>query len=313
MVPVAYFGGKRRAGAAITSQDSGLALRVERSAGELLLTWNRDSAPIKNAGRAVLEISDGTQHENVQMDLAQLRNGTIVYSPVTADVVFRMDIMSADQKQLANESVRVLRTRPSPLTPDAPQTPPASTAAVAPAVTAPAAPAASEPAPEEESKPVGPPRVTKPFNTESLSRRLRPATATDLPDAPAAVREASAVPSMPAGLSSVPSAVAAPPPPAAEKASTPLGGQIESARLVSRKDPEYPKMARDAGAKGTVKLIATVGTDGRVLRVKAVSGHPLLIRPATEAVMEWVYRPTYLNGVPIETQTDITLNFVNDR
>jgi TonB family protein len=116
---------------------------------------------------------------------------------------------------------------------------------------------------------------------------------------------------MPAGLTSVPSAIAAPAP-APEKAA-PLGGQIETARLISRKDPEYPKMAREAGAKGAVKLVATVGSDGRVLRVKAISGHPLLVRPATEAVMQWVYRPTYLNGVAVETQTDITLNFVSER
>jgi len=55
--------------------DSSLTLRVERSGGELLLTWNRDAQAIRNASRAVLQINDGPQHDSVEMDLAQLRNG----------------------------------------------------------------------------------------------------------------------------------------------------------------------------------------------------------------------------------------------
>ncbi len=277
----AYFGGFHRSGKAIPTQDGGLSLRVERSAGELLLTWNRDSAAIRTATRAVLEISDGTQHENVEMDLAQLRNGTIVYSPVTADVVFKMDITGPDQKQLASESVRVLRTRPSPLAPDTPQqtAPPATQAA---ATTTPAATPPVEPAVEEETKPAGPPRVTKAFNTESLAQRLRPATQTDMLDAPAAGTQSASLSPLPAGLGASPAVAPAPPPPTPTVApdKPALGGQVETARLVSRKDPEYSKMARDAGAKGVVKLVATVGPDGRVISVKPVSGHPLLIRPA---------------------------------
>ena len=59
---------------------SQLQLRVERANGELLLTWNRDAEAIRNASKAVLTITDGDQHENVSMDLAQLANGSIVYS-----------------------------------------------------------------------------------------------------------------------------------------------------------------------------------------------------------------------------------------
>ena len=91
------------------------------------------------------------------------------------------------------------------------------------------------------------------------------------------------------------SAVAPPPPPAASVVTTPApaaaktGGQIQPAELIKRRDPEYPKLARDAGAKGMVQLTATVGTDGRVKSVKVVKGHPLLVRAATDAVMQWIY------------------------
>ena len=91
------------------------------------------------------------------------------------------------------------------------------------------------------------------------------------------------------------------------------GGQIVQAQLVRKVDPEYPKIARDSGAKGAVKLTATIGVDGKVKSVKALGGHPLLVRSATDAVMQWSYKPTMLNGQAVETQTEIVLNFVNER
>src|SRR6185437_16076666 len=69
-----------RTPAAAHLDSSPLQLRVERSNGELLLTWNRDSDAIRNAAKATLQITDGDQHENVEMDLAQLGIGSIVYS-----------------------------------------------------------------------------------------------------------------------------------------------------------------------------------------------------------------------------------------
>src|SRR5262249_1799000 len=92
-----------------------LSLRVERSSGELLLTWNRDSDAIRNAVRAVLTITDGDQHENVNLDLAQLKNGSVVYSPTGSDVGFQLSVFGQNSAQTNSESVRVLRTRPSPM------------------------------------------------------------------------------------------------------------------------------------------------------------------------------------------------------
>ena len=81
----------------------------------MLLTWNRDAEAIRNASKAVLSISDGDQHENVDMDLAQLANGSIVYSPSGTDISFKMEVIDKTQKKTTSESVRMLRTRPSPL------------------------------------------------------------------------------------------------------------------------------------------------------------------------------------------------------
>jgi protein TonB len=323
---------------ATLSDSSALQLRVENSNGALLLTWNRDSAAIKNATKAVLTINDGEQHENVEMDLAQLRNGSIVYSPQTADISFNMEVTGKDSAKPVSESVRALRTRPSPLQG---QGVPQTNAAQKPAITTPAStpvnttsstttnntqtaqtPDANA---QPESKPVVP---TRSFNTSSLGARLRPTQSTDLPDAPtvASGAVASAIPGV--NLNTVgatpnapaPPPVAAPAPaPAAPAATTNTatasksGGQIQQAVLVSKKDPEYPKLARQTGARGLVKVTATVGKDGHVKSVKVISGHPMLQAAAVAAVKQWVYKPTLLNGQPVETDTEIVLNFVGDR
>ena len=67
------------------------------------------------------------------------------------------------------------------------------------------------------------------------------------------------------------------------------------------------------GAKGTVTLNATIGADGNIKKVKVVSGHPMLTNAAVEAVKQWRYRPTLLNGQPVETDTQVLVNFVGDR
>jgi TonB family protein len=83
------------------------------------------------------------------------------------------------------------------------------------------------------------------------------------------------------------------------------------AHLVFRKEPEYPRAALQKNVKGQVVLEATIGTDGRVVSVKVISGHPLLVQAAKAAVMQWRYRPTLLDGQPVENTTQITLSFVS--
>lgn len=72
-----------------------LVLRVERSSGQLLVSWTRECAIIRTATRATLTIIEGDHQEDVDLDLATLRNGSIMYSPVTADVSFRLEVIDA--------------------------------------------------------------------------------------------------------------------------------------------------------------------------------------------------------------------------
>jgi TonB family protein len=92
-----------------------------------------------------------------------------------------------------------------------------------------------------------------------------------------------------------------------------VGGNVQEHNLIHKVDPEYPPLARQARIQGTVRFNATIGKDGRVTQLQLVSGHPLLVQAATEAVKQWVYKPTLLNGSPIEVVTTIDVNFtLND-
>ena len=115
-------------------------------------------------------------------------------------------------------------------------------------------------------------------------------------------------------IGSVPSAAPPPPPPKkVEKPVTPqrirVGGNVQQAKLVSQPHPVYPPLAKQARISGTVELSAIIGKDGHIMDLKVVRGHPLLVQAALEAVRQWVYQPTLLNGEPVEVQTTIDVNF----
>ena len=100
-----------------------------------------------------------------------------------------------------------------------------------------------------------------------------------------------------------------PPPPSVAPKRIRVGGQVESARLIFQPKPEYPQLAKMARIQGTVRIEGVIGTDGTIQSLKVISGHPLLIKAATDAVRQWRYQPTLFNGEPVEVVTEIDLNF----
>jgi uncharacterized protein (TIGR02246 family) len=80
-------------------------------------------------------------------------------------------------------------------------------------------------------------------------------------------------------------------------------------RLVSRIEPLYPPLARQTRVAGLVKLHALIGKDGRLKKVEVVSGHPLLIQSAMDAVKQWQYEPTLLRGKTVVVDTEIDVIF----
>jgi protein TonB len=71
----------------------------------------------------------------------------------------------------------------------------------------------------------------------------------------------------------------------------------------------YPRLAQATRVQGVVVLEAVIALDGSVKSLRVISGHPLLNQAAVEAVKQWLYRPTLLNGEPVEVATTITVTF----
>jgi TonB family protein len=86
-------------------------------------------------------------------------------------------------------------------------------------------------------------------------------------------------------------------------------GVLKRGVLIRRVEPEYPEFARQQNVAGTVTLQATVGADGRVRSVRVISGPKLLVQAAVNAVRQWRYSPTLLDGKAIETEVEISLVF----
>ena len=98
------------------------------------------------------------------------------------------------------------------------------------------------------------------------------------------------------------------PPPAGEKRIKRSEG-VQEALLINRVVPGYPALARQVHLEGAVRLRAIIDREGRVSSLEVLSGHPLLAQVALDAVSRWRYRPTLLNGQPVEVETYITVIF----
>jgi periplasmic protein TonB len=100
------------------------------------------------------------------------------------------------------------------------------------------------------------------------------------------------------------------PPPRVELRREPLRiSTLSEGALLHRVQPVYPPNARNTRTQGPVVLAALIDTDGRIINLRLVSGHPLLVNAAMEAVKQWRYRPYILNSQPIEVETQITVVF----
>jgi protein TonB len=91
-----------------------------------------------------------------------------------------------------------------------------------------------------------------------------------------------------------------------------MGGAVMEAMLVNRVEPIYPTAAKNMHVSGSVVISALIAADGSIQSLKVVSGSPLLAGAALTAVREWRYKPTLLNGEPVQVETLITVNFVLD-
>ncbi len=333
-----YFVFVRSSGPAAPAKtaDTLLGLKVETNAGQLLLSWNRAATIVSTATRATLTINDGDHKEDVDLDLATLHNGSIVYSPISNDVSFRLEV--ADQKTGKSEagSVRRLAGRPSAaVAASAPQQAQPQTAkqTQAPNDQRPTQPAQAAPTPQQPPAPVvsaGPAVTKEPVRENSLASRLRAAEPAEIPAAPALESQPT---QMAQNAPNVPGSVVAPPPPAPAQtrqtqapaaqqrpsasapapatpvAPTRVGGQAQEAKVIKRFPAVYPLIARTSHIVGIVRVHVIIGKNGRVRKATATSGPQILRTSAVDSVMKWVYSPAILDGEPVEAEAQVDVNF----
>jgi len=105
-------------------------------------------------------------------------------------------------------------------------------------------------------------------------------------------------------MSSVPTAL-----PKATLATLKISQGVSQGLLIKRVQPRYPQNALAMRVQGAVELQATINKEGNISNLKVVKGDAVLARAATEAVRQWRYKPYYLNGEPVDIETQITVNF----
>lgn len=169
-------------------------------------------------------------------------------------------------------------------------------------------------------------RVTKPIQSELDDGQLR--TPTAIPKKIAMIKEEEAPPpsmgsvgvvggvagGMPGGqIGGVIGSIVSNVPTAVPKVATPqkirVSQGVAQGLLVHQQKPTYPPLARQARIQGSVILAAVIAKDGSIQNLRVVSGHPMLTSAALDAVRSWKYKPYFLNGEPVEVETQITVNF----
>jgi protein TonB len=89
-----------------------------------------------------------------------------------------------------------------------------------------------------------------------------------------------------------------------------VGGDVAQSNIVYKVNPQYPPSAREARIEGVVILNVQIAKDGTVSEIKVISSSdPRLLTGVVDAVRQWVYKPTLLNGEPVEVVTTVTINF----
>jgi periplasmic protein TonB len=170
-----------------------------------------------------------------------------------------------------------------------------------------------------------PVRIVKQVQTDIIDGQLR--TPTKIPEKVQMIKEDEAPPPMmstgviggvPGGIpggqmGGVIGGIISSTPVAVPKVATPqrvrVSQGVTQGLLVHQVRPSYPPLAKTARIQGSVLLQAEISKTGDIQNLRVISGHPMLIQSALEAVKQWKYRPYYLNGEPVEVETQITVNF----
>jgi protein TonB len=297
-----------------------LGLKVQRQGGDLVLTWDSEAAGRLEATAGLLSIRDGRTEKEIGLNTEQLRSANVLLSPESDQVQVQLTLLLPDERTITESGIAILPQRgsanravftvaaaPKPVSPTqveerAPKVGPERK------FTPPAGPAAGA-GPAAELPP-----VLSGADWNAMSRPVSSLLSQPLPAAPVSAPNPGrrAEPTPPAAVPPRSQAIAQA---AARVMSEPSArtSDVKPAEFLSGEAPAYPLAARQAHVEGTVLLDFHVGTDGKVTQLKVVSGHPMLRDAAVAAVRRWIYRPAFLNGMPVEGPVRAEIIFRGNR
>jgi TonB family protein len=293
-----------------------LQLEVEAQGDVLNVRWNPQSAPVTQAreGRLVILEGDRQPPRIIPLDLQQLTSGHVYYRSLAKRVQFQLEIVD-NSGGISRESVLALSSNPVPAVTGF--APPQSGNGQSPARKVESIPISSanadalqlantmeappnrQPAPRAFTAP--PSSRDRAAQVPAITLDQPPAISTNTALPPAVVLPT--VSNLPANNPPVPQVKD---PPATTQIRV---GSLRAADLIKKVTPVYPPKAMSEHIRGTVRFTATIGKDGTVQHLQLISGNRALVNAATDAVKQWLYRPTLLNGDPVEVITQIDVNF----
>lgn len=312
-----------------------LALKLQRIGNDWQLSWDPAAPFLLKAAAGHLLITDGFIHKSVDLDISDLRNGSVMYTPITDDVALRLDVVSPESVMLASgtarmvagllpsprdlvqnngdtrdtrvhsEKVTSLASAPAPSlmdsTREAPSVGSSSKGSLQAKVTIPLA--MSPPVSAIGHEIVNPEATITLPNPAMMLKETDAFAAISLPPAPPVLdRNASG-----SNLNSSFSAWTV-----SQSAEAERSEIDRPAELIMRGDPVYPELAKKSGISGTVLLQLRVGVSGKIENVRIVKGSPVLVQAALEAVQRWRYKPAQVKGTPVESQVWTTIIFKFD-
>jgi TonB family protein len=296
-----------------------LDLSVNRDADRLTVSWNQNATIIATAKGATLRIQDGLHEENLDLSPEQLRSGRIIYSPFSDDVSFRLEVTDAKAARTVSEWVRALGSLTKSPNGRSIGDGPANPANKSVVVQQKRTDSVSE-RPILEKGPawtVFPSEKNSvPADVRAESGKAESAPRPDFTQLPGSAVLRGAVQQAPPSVSAA--ELHAPSREAQELViPTPeipaSGDRIVPAKLIQAAPPRYPESARLARVSGLVQVEAVVGIDGNVKSAIAASGPLMLQNAAVEAVRGFRYQPATRDGRPVESLTQIDVNFIPSR
>jgi protein TonB len=294
-----------------------LQVQVEQMGNGLInVRWNPQSTFISEArnGRLVITGRD-QQPQMLSLEAQQLTTGQLNYQSSAEWLQFQLEIVDKAGK-VSGESVVTLSSKP-PLVVTS-LTPPQVANSQSPARKVESIPTpnrnadALQPAKTMEAppnRPLAPRAFTPPPSSSSRDGQV-PAISFDQPPMIASnpTLPSTLVPY--ATLNNLPAPLVNQPPMTKQIR---VGGSVQAASLIRKVAPHYPPIAMSAHLEETVRFTALIGKDGTVRNLQRISGSQVFLEAATEAVKQWIYRPTLLNGDPVEVITQIDVNFTLKR